>query len=645
VKRTILELVRAAVTAHADRVYMTERRPEGYMGATYRQTAQEAANLGAFFVTRGLQKGDRVSLLSEGRNAWIVAELGVLSAGAVCVPISTKLNERDEILFRLKHSRSRFVIVSERQKAKVLPLIPELPALEGVLFMDPASDDVGRVARHVWADAMAEGERALSATPRLLEEIRDSLAEDDPATLLYTSGTTAEPKGIMLSHRNYVVNVLQIQERVPLAVGSSTLLILPWDHSFAHTAGLYNFLNFGGVVAALEVGNSLVATMRNIPKNLQEVGPDFLVVVPALAESFRRSIEKNVAAGAPIARKLFAATVTLGTRVNGDGFRRPWDPISLVARLPYSLLRAVVSKKVRHGLGGKLQFIVSGGSGIALDHVRWFSALGVPIYQGYGLSETSPVISACSYLPRKNKMGSSGRPFPWADVRIVDDSGRALPPGESGEIAVKGECVMLGYFDNPGATAEAIRDGYFHTGDLGHLDRDGFLFITGRIKSLLVGQDGEKYSPEGLELHITEHVPFAEQVMLYNQQSPYTVALVVVSPERVVAWMREKGLEIGGEASLDAALGAMAAAFRSYKEDAALSSRFIATWTPRTFAVLPEPFSEENRMINSTLKMVRRTIASVYTSTIASLYAESAEPVGAANRVALRGLLDRAGAR
>jgi long-chain acyl-CoA synthetase len=574
-------MFREAVATHADRVYMTERRPEGYVGASYRETADGVARLGAFFVARDLRKGDRVALLAEGRNSWIVAELGILSAGAICVPVSTKLGERDEILFRLRHSGSRFLIVSDRQKKKVLPLLGELPALEGVVFMDPASDDTGRAARHVWSEVLAEGARYLAQHPRALEEIREALAEEDPATLLYTSGTTAEPKGIVLSHRNYFVNVKEIREQYPLPPGSVNLLILPWDHSFAHTAGLYNFMNIGGTVAALEVGTTAVATMRNIPKNLQESKPDFLVVVPALAESFRRTIEKSVAAGPALSRKLFAATVRLGSRVNGDGYRKPRDPLSLLARAPYALLKAVVSRKVRHGLGGRLQFMASGGSGIATDHVRFFTALGIPIYQGYGLSETSPVISACSYLPGRFKMGSSGRPFPWAEVRIVDDSGTSLPAGGVGEITVKGECVMLGYFRSPEATAEAIRGGYFHTGDLGYLDEDGFLFITGRIKSLLVGQDGEKYSPEGLEQHVAENVPFVEQVMLYNQQNPYTVALLVVDPERVVRWMKEEGHDASTDAGLDAAISRMAASLRAYQEGISVWPRSSSPPGPR----------------------------------------------------------------
>jgi len=533
-KRTMLELMRATVADFGDRTYMMERRPEGYVGASHRQTAEEASQIAAFFLARGLVKGDRVSLLSEGRNSWIVAELGVLSAGGVCVPISTKITEREEILFRLRHSGSRFVIVSDRQKKKVLPLVAELPELEGVIFLDAVTDDTGRATRYVWADALAEGTRYLKDHPDALEKVRAGLSEEDPATLLYTSGTTAEPKGIVLSHKNYRVNVQEMYQVFPLPVGSSCLLIPPWDHSLAHTAGLYYFLKIGGIIAAIETGSTVVATMRNIPKNLKETHPDFLIVVPALAESFRRNIEKNVAAGSALSRKLFAATVRLGSRVNGDTYRRPWDPVSLLARIPYAVLKPVVSRKVRAGLGGKLQFMVSGGSGIAPDHVRFFTALGIPIYQGYGLSETSPVISACSFLPGRSKIGSSGRPFPWADVRIVNDAGVALPAGEIGEITVKGECVMLGYFKNAEATAEAIRGGYFHTGDLGYIDRDGFLFITGRIKSLLVGQDGEKYSPEGLEQDIVERVPFVEQVMVYNQQNPYTVALVVVSADRAL---------------------------------------------------------------------------------------------------------------
>jgi long-chain acyl-CoA synthetase len=283
--------------------------------------------------------------------------------------------------------------------------------------------------------------------------------------------------------------------------------------------------------------------------------------------------------------------------------------------------------------------MVSGGSACSIDHVRWFTALGIPVYQGYGLSETSPVISSNTNVKGHFKMGSSGKPFPWAEVRIAGDDRSPLPGGETGEIWVRGDCIMLGYWRNDEATREAITDGWFQTGDLGFIDKDGFLFVVGRIKSLLVGENGEKYSPESLEQHIVDTIPFVQQVMLYNQQDPFTVALVVPDAGAVREHMDGKGLKESSDADLDAVLESLRQAFMRYRKDPVLTSLFVSTWTPKTFALLPFAFSEENGTMNSSLKIVRRKIVDRCRERIGRLYDEEEDPVNPANREVLRQIL------
>jgi long-chain acyl-CoA synthetase len=284
--------------------------------------------------------------------------------------------------------------------------------------------------------------------------------------------------------------------------------------------------------------------------------------------------------------------------------------------------------------------MVSGGSACSTEHVRWFNALGIPVYQGYGLSETSPIISSNSNVRGNFKIGSSGRPFPWAQVRITGEDGAQLPMGETGEICVRGECVMLGYWQNDSATREAIVDGWFHTGDLGYIDRDGFLFVVGRIKSLLVGENGEKYSPEALEQHLVDTVPLIQQVMLYNQQNPFTVALVVPEMGAIRTYLEAKGItgEVDGE--LDQVLESLRVSLMSYRSDPALTSLFVSAWTPKTFALLPEPFGEENGTMNASMKIVRRKVVDRYRERIRKLYGEEEDPRNPANRAILRSLLD-----
>jgi acyl-CoA synthetase (AMP-forming)/AMP-acid ligase II len=343
---------------------------------------------------------------------------------------------------------------------------------------------------------------------------------------------------------------------------------------------------------------------------------------------------------------------------------RSWDPE--VIGVDTATERAVIRVLERHGVAGTLLSEEAGErplgkrSGVSepvyvvMDpfdgsllyrrgiRAHWFTALGIPVYQGYGLSETSPIIASNSNLPGNFKIGSSGRPFPWATVSIRDENDASLPRGETGEICVEGPCVMRGYWRNETATREAIVDGRLHTGDLGYLDSDGFLFVVGRIKSLLVGSNGEKYSPETLEQHLVDTVPLVAQVMLYNQQNPFTVALIVPDAGRLRDFLGAKKTAHATDAELDQVLEALRLDLMRYRKDPALTAVFVSAWTPKTFALLPEPFGEENGMMNASLKIVRRAIVARYKNRIARLYADEEDPLNAANRDVLRSLLERA---
>jgi long-chain acyl-CoA synthetase len=302
-----------------------------------------------------------------------------------------------------------------------------------------------------------------------------------------------------------------------------------------------------------------------------------------------------------------------------------------------ALFDAVLFKKVRANFGGRLEYFVGGAALLDLELQRFFYAIGMPIYQGYGLTEAAPVISANT--PRAHKLGSSGRRVPDLALRICDEQGRDLPVGEKGEIVVKGENVMLGYWQNPKATAETIRDGWLYTGDLGYLDADGFLFVLGREKSLLIGHDGEKYSPEGIEEAIVDHAHTIDQVMLHNNQSPATVALVVPNREALLSWMSHHGHAPDTVEGQDAALRHFEAGIDVFRAGGKLAGMFPERWLPSTFAVLEEPFTEQNRFLNSTLKMVRGRIEEHYADRIAELHrAEGANVCNARNRAAIAGL-------
>ena len=423
----------------------------------------------------------------------------------------------------------------------------------------------------------------------------------------------------------------------PLPPHAVTLLILPWDHAFAHTCGIYALGSTGGAFACVQTGKTPMETLRNIPVNVRETRPTLLLSVPALAKTFRKGIEKGVRDKGRIAWTLFRAGVATAAARNGLGVDRGRGWRALLTPL-VTLFDAVLFRKVRANFGGRLEYFVGGGALLDLELQRFFYAIGIPMYQGYGLTEAAPVIS--SNTPRKHKLGSSGPLVPDLALRIVDDQGRDLQAGAKGQIVVKGENVMLGYWKNDKATAETIRDGWLYTVDLGYIDGAGFLYVLGREKSLLIGHDGEKYSPEGIEETLVEQSRYLDQVMLHNSQSPATVALVVPNREALASWMRHHGLRPLAVEAQDAALHLLAAEINVYRAGGKHAGMFPERWLPSTFAVLDEPFTEQNRMLNSTLKMVRGRIEERYRDRIAALRgADGASRCNAGNREAIRRLM------
>jgi long-chain acyl-CoA synthetase len=600
---TLPALFEASVERFADNVLVREKRDGAWQGTTYRDLRTLVHRCAAGLSHLGLARGERVALISEGRREWPVSELGILYAGGINVPISVKIEEAGELRFRLDHAGCRMAIASGAQARKVLGLRQSLPGLETVILLDEPGEPVpGTVC---FGELLRRGEAALLADPELVARSWRAIAGSDPATISYTSGTTADPKGIVLTHRNYTANIEQGVAMYPLPPDAVTLLILPWDHAFGHTCGIYALASTGGSFACVQAGGGPMETLRNIPVNIGEVRPTFLLSVPALAKTFRKGIEKGVRDKGPIAQALFRAGVASAAACNGLGQDRGRGWRALLKPVA-ALFDLVLFRKIRRGFGGRLGYFIGGGAVLDLELQRFFYAVGMPMYQGYGLTEAAPVISANT--PARHKLGSSGPVVPNLEIRIRDEEGRDLPAGSKGQIVVKGENVMLGYWKNARATAEAIRDGWLHTGDIGYLDRGGFLYVLGREKSLLIGHDGEKYSPEGIEEALVEHSRYMDQVLLHNNQSPSTVALVVPNRDAVTAWLAARGQAPETAEGRRAVLRLLEEEVAAYRPGGARAGMFPERWLPTKLAVLDEPFTEQNGMLNSTLKMVRGKI-------------------------------------
>jgi len=633
--KTLIQLFEESVEKFRDNNLLLEKIGNQYVGMTFAQTRERVYRMAAGLMSLGISKGDRIALLSEGRNDWVVSELAILYAGAINVPLSVKLMETSDLRFRLSHSGARMIIVSRNQLAKIVPLENELNELEKVIILD-------NVARENPKDILLEevlalGDEFLAQKRAILTQRIQSIQPNDLANICYTSGTTADPKGIMLSHRNYTANVEQSRSLMDVFPWYTTLLILPWDHSFAHTCGIYTLMSAGGSLAAVQSGKTQLETLKNIPVNIREIRPVFLLSVPALAKNFRKNIEKGIAEKGKLAEALFRFALKVSYAYNGIAWNKGKGWRILLKPL-VSLFDAILYKKVREAFGGRLKYFIGGGALLDIELQRFFYAIGIPMFQGYGLSEASPVISSNS--ERKAKLGSSGYLVSNIELKICDEKGNELPLGEKGEIVVRGENVMVGYWKNDAATRDTIRDGWLYTGDMGYMDADGFLYVLGRFKSLLIADDGEKYSPEGIEEAFCDQSKYIDQCMLYNNQNPYTVALIVPSREALKKYLKEKHLDPASDEGIIAALKLIESEIAEYRTGRKYGNMFPQRWLPPALGILDEPFTEDNHMLNSTMKMVRGKITEHYRDLLKFLYTPEAKDItNSKNKEAMKKLL------
>ena len=606
---TIIEFVEKYVDRFASNTFLWEKQDGKWVSTTFAQTRSEAYRIGAGLMALGVQKGEKVALLSEGRNMWVLGELGILYAGAVNVPLSIKLEESNDLLFRLKHSDSKYIMVSGTQLPKIRKILGDLPAVEKVIVFDELPEYQDKEIP--MSEIVKAGDKFLAENRHLFIQRYQSVGPDDYANISYTSGTTADPKGILLTHRNYTANVEQAQSVIGVTPEDRMLIILPLDHCFAHVAGFYTMMSYGASIGTVPPGRTPMEALRNIPMSIQELQPTVMLSVPALAKNFKKNIEAGIKAKGPKVEKLYNFALNNAIKYNKEGYNKggflDWWRKPLM-----TLFDKLIFSNVRQALGGKMKFFVGGGALLDIDLQRYYYAIGIPMYQGYGLSEATPIISANA--PAKHILGSSGKVVSPMEIKILDADGKELPYGEKGEIVIKGENVMAGYWKNPKATAETVVDGWLHTGDMGYMRDSEMLYVVGRFKSLLISADGEKYSPEGIEESLVENSKYIDQVVLHNSQDPYTIALLVPNKEALKAYVKEVAPELD-PASEDARkkmLLKIQEEIDSYRKGGKNYGAFPERWLPAAVCVLPEPFTEQNHMVNSTMKIVRGKVEKAY---------------------------------
>jgi long-chain acyl-CoA synthetase len=569
----------------ADRPFLWTKRDETWHPVTWRQAADQVRALARGLKRLGLAPGDRVVLVAENRPEWLIADHAIMAAGGVTVPAYTT-NGINDHLHVLTDSGARVAIVSTAAlAAKLLPAVVRAPTVEHVVAIEPVRHGQSDSFQlHQWGTVMAQG--AARKTIPLADPKRTDLA-----CLIYTSGTGGVPKGVMLSHGAILHNCAGSCDALKdLDLGEEIFLsFLPLSHSYEHTAGQFVPVALGAQIYYAEGIDALAG-------NLLEVKPTIMTAVPRLYETMQNRIMRSIERAEPRARKLFLRTLALG-RKRMDG------TISLFERPMDFLLNFLVRKKVKARFGGRLKAMVSGGAPLNPDVGRFFTALGVCILQGYGQTESAPVISV--NRPGKVKITTVGPAIKDTEVKLAED----------GEILVRGELVMQGYWKQPRATEEAIRDGWLHTGDVGVFDEDDYLTITDRKKDIIVNSGGDNISPQRVEGFLTIE-PEISQAMIYGDKRPYLVALLVPDELSAVEWAKAH------DKPTDVAVLSRDPAFKEFLATAVtrVNENLSVIERVRHFIIADEAFTTANGEMTPTLKIRRHVLKARYGERLEALY-------------------------
>ena len=569
-----------------DRGFLWERCDGAWKPVSGAQARSDAAALSNALKSLGVVKGDRIALISENRPEWLIADIGIMAAGAISVPAYVT-NQVSDHLHILGDSGAKGAIVSGPALARNLLPAAREAGLDFIITMAPLDGDMGGPAIHLWSDLLGAQDGTALATPDL-----SAISRTDTACLIYTSGTGGTPKGVMLSHGAILSNCKGAYHLL-LGFGLDDevfLSFLPLSHSYEHTAGLMFPLSINAEIYYAESIDKLAA-------NMEEVKPTIMTAVPRLYETMYGKIIRGVQQKGGLSEKLFMKAVATG-RKKYEGTR-----LSLGESLIDPVLTKLVRKKVAGRFGGRLKAMVSGGAPLNYEVGVFFKALDVELLQGYGQTESAPIIS-CN-PPANNKMRTVGPPFVDIDLKIADD----------GEILVRGELVMQGYWNNPEATAEAISDGWLHTGDIGELDEHGHLKITDRKKDIIVNSGGDNIAPQRIE-GVLELQPEIAQSMVYGDRKPNIVALIVPQQEFASDWAKANGKKPDMAALVEDAdfRKAISAAIDRVNTDMSVIERI------RKFILTAEPFTTDNGMMTPSMKIRRHVIRENFGDALEALY-------------------------
>jgi long-chain acyl-CoA synthetase len=576
-----------------DRPFLWRKQDDAWHSLTWREVADSVTALALGLRAAGINHGDRVTLVSESRPEWLIADLAIMSVGAISVPAYTTNTVADH-QHVLSDSGSVAAIVSTPALAEtLLPAAGQTPDTQTIISIEPLTQAIPDGIHCLgWDDVLADG-RAAGGD---LDQDIGAIERASTCCLIYTSGTSGKPKGVMLSHGAILCNCMGAYHFLHDLPGFEQeteifLSFLPLSHSYEHSAGQFFPISIGAQIYYAEGIDKLTA-------NIAEVHPTIMTAVPRLYEAMHNRVRRGVERTGGLKQTLFERAVELGRK----SYEAPGS-LTIGEKVTNCLLDTLVRKKVKERFGGHLKAFVSGGAPLNYDIGVFFTALGLRILQGYGQTEAAPVVSCNPFS--LNKLQTVGPPLKGVEVRIAED----------GEILVQGELVMQGYWNKPEATAETIRNGWLHTGDIGEFDEDGYIRITDRKKDIIVNSGGDNLSPARVEGILTAELEIG-QAMVYGDQRPHLVALVVPDPDFLADWSKSNGksgdlADLADDPDLQKTL-----------QDVLdrVNAKLSVVERVRRLQIAPEAFTIENEMMTPTMKLRRHVVKEVYGDALERLY-------------------------
>lgn len=588
--RSIPAMFWKQVFVNPQRVAFKYKKGGRWVDLTWEEAGKRVRKIASGLIELGLQPEEKVAILSATRLEWILCDLAILSCGGITIPIYPS-NTPDQVAYIVEDSKSRFLFAeNNEQLQKMVQKKNELLHLEKVIVIDPTD-----VTPLDWVTTLPQLQESDEKHAKTMEERLTTLHLEQEATYVYTSGTTGPPKGVIQTHLNHVAMATNLNKCVTIYPDDIQLLFLPLAHSFAR--GL-EFLHF-------HVGNqlALAESIEKVVQNLQEVRPHVMASVPRIFEKAHTAILSKVKGGSPLKVALFNWAFGIGEQVSACKRQKRIPPIS--TRIQHAIAQKLVLSKIQKTFGGRMRFFISGGAPLSKEIALFFHACGLQILEGYGLTETCPA----THVNRLEnyKFGTVGQLIPEVEMKIAED----------GEILVKGPNIAKGYFNKPEATAEAWdSEGWFHTGDIGEVDRDGFLKITDRKKDLIVTAGGKNVAPQNIE-NLLKTDRYISQVMVYGDQRPYLVALITLDEAEILRFAKESGIENGKMEHLvnDPKV------IQKIESIVQEKNQQLASYeTIKKFKILPTDFTQESGELTPTLKVKRKVVTQKYKDLLDSMY-------------------------